>query len=45
MKAKPKIEEGGRGHVYQTLHLDEMDYESMYTHTVPKKQIKWGTVE
>ena len=33
-----RMEEGGRGHVYQTLDLDEMDYESMYTHTVPKKQ-------
>ena len=33
-----RIEEGGRGHVYQTLHLDELDYESMYTRTIPKKQ-------
>ena len=40
MKPKSKIEEGGRGHVYQTI--DEMDYESMYTYTVPKKR---GAIE
>ena len=35
---KGKIQEDGRGHVYQTLQLDDMDYESMYTHTVPPRR-------
>ena len=38
IKRKAKIEQDGRGHVYQTLDLDELDYESMYTHTVPVKE-------
>lgn len=38
MKRKAKIEQDGQGHVYQTIDLDELDYESMYTHTVPMKE-------
>ena len=43
--SKLKIEEGDQGHAYQTLHLDELDYESMYTRTIPKKQTQHSASE
>ena len=43
--SKLRIEEGEQGHAYQTLHLDELDYESMYTRTIPKKQTQHSASE